>query len=116
MHVDLFRDCRCQLVLQREHIARVTLESDVVIGQRVLIHPGAVIGADGARSVVARHLNGALADRYGGAIVRPAQLAILHASRRKAVTLRFAKVAAERLALALDLATEPRLSTGAAAE
>lgn len=56
-----------------------------------------------------------VADRYGGAIVRPAQPAILHASRRKAVTLRFAKVAAERLALALDLATEPRLSTGAAA-
>lgn len=43
-----------------------------------------------------------VADRYGGAIVRPAQPALLHASRRKAVTLRFAKVAAERLALVLD--------------
>ncbi|HEX3432198.1 MAG TPA: MmcB family DNA repair protein [Rhizomicrobium sp.] len=49
-----------------------------------------------------------VADRYGGAIVRPAAPAVLHASRRKAVTLRFAKVAAERLALALDLALDPR--------
>src|SRR5215472_5669676 len=57
-----------------------------------------------------------VADRYGGAIVRPAPPALLHASRRKAVTLRFAKVAAERLALALELANEPRLSAGAAAE
>ena len=57
-----------------------------------------------------------VADRYGGAIVRPATPAVLHASRRKAVTLRFAKVAAERLALALDLAAEPRLSAGVAAE
>src|SRR5690242_20139149 len=48
-----------------------------------------------------------VADRYGGAIVRPARPAVLHTSRRKAVTLRFAKVAADRLALALDLA-EPR--------
>lgn len=47
-----------------------------------------------------------VADRYGGAIVRPARPAVLHASRRKAVTLRFAKVAAERLASALDLAAE----------
>jgi hypothetical protein len=45
-----------------------------------------------------------VADRYGGAIVRPSPIAPLHASRRKAVTLRFAKVAAERLALTLDLA------------
>jgi hypothetical protein len=49
-----------------------------------------------------------VADRYGGAIVRTAPQTILHASRRKAVTLRFAKVAAERLALALDLVTESR--------
>jgi hypothetical protein len=45
-----------------------------------------------------------VADRYGGAIVRPSPIAQLHASRRKAVTLRFAKVAAERLALTLELA------------
>lgn len=43
-----------------------------------------------------------VADRYGGAIVRPARPAILHASRRKAVTLRFAKCAAERLAITLE--------------
>lgn len=49
-----------------------------------------------------------VADRYGGAIVRPAPPCALHASRRKAVTLRFAKVAAERLALALELAGDVR--------
>lgn len=42
-----------------------------------------------------------VADRYGGAIVRPATPAVVHGSRRKAVTLRFAKVAADRLALML---------------
>jgi hypothetical protein len=45
-----------------------------------------------------------VADRFGGAIVRPASAMVLHASRRKAVTLRFAKIAAERLTMALDLA------------
>jgi hypothetical protein len=49
-----------------------------------------------------------VADRFGGAIIRPAPRAGLHASRRKAVTLSFAKVAAERLALAIDLAGNPR--------
>src|ERR1700722_15723758 len=38
-----------------------------------------------------------VADRYGGAIVKPAEAQSLHASRRKSVTLSFAKVAAERL-------------------
>jgi hypothetical protein len=38
-----------------------------------------------------------VADRYGGAIVRPSARSILHPSRRKAVTLSFARVAAERL-------------------
>src|SRR5271155_5173463 len=47
-----------------------------------------------------------VADRYGGAIVRPSSIAQIHASRRKAVTLRFAKVAAERLNMALELATD----------
>jgi hypothetical protein len=47
-----------------------------------------------------------VADRYGGSIVRPAPAAVLHAGRRKAVTLRFAKVAAERLAITLDIATQ----------
>jgi hypothetical protein len=47
-----------------------------------------------------------VADRYGGGIVRPSPIASVHASRRKAVTLRFAKVAADRLAAALDLATD----------
>src|SRR5947209_4194360 len=44
-----------------------------------------------------------VADRYGGAIVRPSPEWTLHASRRKAVTLRFAKVAAERLASVIEL-------------
>jgi len=39
-----------------------------------------------------------VADRYGGAIVRPSPRTALHSSRRKAVTLSFARVAAERLA------------------
>ena len=47
-----------------------------------------------------------VADRFGGAIVRPSPVAILHPSRRKAVTLSFAKVAAERLSNALELAAE----------
>src|ERR1700733_8383754 len=45
-----------------------------------------------------------VADRYGGAIVRPSARTLLHASRRKAVTLSFAKVAAERLASVIELA------------
>ncbi|MBL6852565.1 MAG: MmcB family DNA repair protein [Alphaproteobacteria bacterium] len=51
-----------------------------------------------------------VADRYGGAIVRPAVPAPVHASRRKAVTLRFAKVAAERLSVLLDLAGTTQLT------
>ncbi|MGD0189845.1 MAG: MmcB family DNA repair protein [Rhizomicrobium sp.] len=54
-----------------------------------------------------------VADRYGGAIVRPSPIAQLHASRRKAVTLRFAKVAAERLALTLELAANTAQLMGA---
>lgn len=45
-----------------------------------------------------------VADRYGGAIVRPSPIAQIHASRRKAVTLSFAKVAAERLSRVIELA------------
>ena len=47
-----------------------------------------------------------VADRYGGAIVRPSPVWQVHASRRKAVTLRFARVAAERLAMTLELAAD----------
>ena len=54
-----------------------------------------------------------VADKYGGAIVRPAIPAAVHASRRKAVTLRFAKVAADRLANVLELSAEPRNFTEA---
>ncbi len=44
-----------------------------------------------------------VADKYGGAIIRPAELQPVHASRRKAVTLKFAKCAAERLSTILSL-------------
>ena len=57
-----------------------------------------------------------VADRYGGAIVRPSPVAQIHASRRKAVTLRFAKVAAERLAMTLELTADPTRILGALSE
>jgi hypothetical protein len=43
-----------------------------------------------------------VADSYGGAIVRAASSESLHASRRRAVMLRFAQCAAERLARLRD--------------
>jgi hypothetical protein len=43
-----------------------------------------------------------LADRYGGEVVREAHEARLAPSRRRAITLRFARVAAQRLHAALD--------------
>jgi hypothetical protein len=49
-----------------------------------------------------------VADRYGGAIVRPSPVWQLHPSRRKAVTLKFARCAAERLAAVMDLSANPR--------
>jgi hypothetical protein len=45
-----------------------------------------------------------VADRFGGAIVRPSPRTVLHPSRRKAVTLSFARVAAERLSQILEAA------------
>ncbi|HXR94347.1 MAG TPA: MmcB family DNA repair protein [Rhizomicrobium sp.] len=47
-----------------------------------------------------------VADRYGGAIVKEAEAQSLHASRRKAVTISFAKVAAERLSAILETIAE----------
>ncbi|MGA9335716.1 MAG: UDP-3-O-(3-hydroxymyristoyl)glucosamine N-acyltransferase, partial [Rudaea sp.] len=38
---------RCRVGAQSNLIARVTLVRDVVLGKRVRVHPGAVIGADG---------------------------------------------------------------------
>jgi hypothetical protein len=43
-----------------------------------------------------------VADRFGGAILRAAQRKSLHAARRRALTLRFAMTAAERLTRAFD--------------
>jgi hypothetical protein len=53
-----------------------------------------------------------VADRYGGAIVRPSPVWKLHASRRKAVTARFGWVAAERLALVSELTADPERVLG----
>ena len=53
-----------------------------------------------------------VADRYGGAIIKQAETQVLHASRRKAVTIGFARCAAERLSRNLDaiaLAQTPNL-------
>jgi len=53
-----------------------------------------------------------VADRYGGSIVKEAEAQSLHASRRKAVTISFARCAAERLSRhleALALAQTPNL-------
>ena len=49
-----------------------------------------------------------VADRYGGAIVRESGRSVLHPSRRKAVTLSFARCAAERLAALLEAGVDPR--------
>jgi len=43
-----------------------------------------------------------VADRYGGAVIKEAEAQTLHASRRKAVTVSFARTAAERLSRMLD--------------
>jgi hypothetical protein len=43
-----------------------------------------------------------VADRYGGSIVKNAEAQSLHASRRKAVTVSFARCAAERLSRTLE--------------
>ena len=44
-----------------------------------------------------------VADRYGGAIVKEARAHTLHASRRKAVTISFARCAADRLSRNLEM-------------
>jgi hypothetical protein len=43
-----------------------------------------------------------VADRFGGSIIRESQRKPLHAARRRALTLRFAMIAAERLTRTLD--------------
>ena len=47
-----------------------------------------------------------VADRYGGEIVKEAEVQSLHASRRKAVTISFANVAATRLSAILETVTQ----------
>ena len=47
-----------------------------------------------------------VADRYGGAIIKSAEIQSLNAARRKSVTISFAKVAAERLAAVMESVAE----------
>ncbi len=48
-----------------------------------------------------------IADRYGAEIVRPAPVDKLNAARRKAVTMRFAHIAASRLQRVIDPELKP---------
>ncbi len=58
--------------------------------------------------ILPEHTGLILADRFGGEIVRPAPRVALDPQRRKALTLRFARTAAARLATALDPQLTPR--------
>ncbi len=54
------------------------------------------------RKIVPESTGLIVADRFGGALIRQGQMAPLAAARRKAVTLRLARVAALRLTAATD--------------
>lgn len=60
------------------------------------------VGADFPREVLPEEVGLIIADRYGGAVMRPPFTRALHPSRRRAETLRFARTAAQRLTLAAD--------------
>ncbi len=60
------------------------------------------VGPDFPREVLPPDTGLIIADRYGGEIVRPAPEHKLAAARRKAMTLRLARVAAFRLQAAID--------------
>ena len=49
---------RCKVGAQSRLVARVTLVRDVALGKRVLVHPGAVIGADGFGLAFDRSVSG----------------------------------------------------------
>lgn len=55
------------------------------------------VGHDFPRSVIPDTVGLIVADAFGGAILRPAPLDKIAGARRKAVTLRFARLAANRL-------------------
>ena len=55
------------------------------------------VGHDFPREVIPDHVGLIIADAFGGAILREAPLDKLAAARRKAMTLRFARLAASRL-------------------
>ncbi|MEM1036694.1 MAG: MmcB family DNA repair protein [Pseudomonadota bacterium] len=55
------------------------------------------VGHDFPRDVIPEDVGLIVADAFGGAILRPAPLDKIAGARRKAVTLRFARLAASRL-------------------
>lgn len=59
------------------------------------------VDAEFPRDLIPEEVGLILADRYGAAVVREAPRVPLPAARRKAVLLRFARLAAERLTLAM---------------
>ena len=60
------------------------------------------VHADFPQALLPAHAGLIVADRFGGAILRQAPRMTLHASRRRAITLSFARAAAERLAYMRD--------------
>lgn len=60
------------------------------------------VPADFPRELLPEDRGLIVADAYGAEILRPAPTARLHASRRRAVTLRFAQVASQRLTQLCD--------------
>ena len=84
----------------------------MILRWRNILPSFALVGASLAARRLAYPRTGLIvADRYGGAIIRPSTRTTLHASRRKAVTLSFAKVAAERLAAILESVAQGSSST-----
>jgi len=59
------------------------------------------------QDILPAHTGLIVADGFGGAIVRQPDPARLNAARRKAMTLRFARLAASRLQVATGMAMDP---------
>ncbi len=60
------------------------------------------VSPDFPQAIIPDDIGLIVADAYGGAILRESAVHVLAAARRKAVTLRFAQCAAERLGRLLD--------------
>ena len=66
------------------------------------------VGSDFPQDLIPDEAGLIIADQFGGALIREAPQTPLNAARRKAVTLRFARLAAQRLSSLSD----PRLDAG----